>query len=81
LLEGEQRRKGGRICSMYFIYLHENKTMKLVENFSEGGKGLGRMMDGLNLTKVYCKHICKCHNGSPLSPYHECMLSYIAIFC
>jgi hypothetical protein len=22
--------------------------------------------EGMNLTKIYCKHLCKCHNVSPI---------------
>jgi hypothetical protein len=28
------------------------------------------MIEGVNLIKIYCKHICKCHNESPLYIYH-----------
>jgi hypothetical protein len=24
------------------------------------------MMEGVNLIKIYCKYICKCHNVSPV---------------
>jgi hypothetical protein len=27
-------------------------------------------MEGVNLIKVYCKHICKCHNVSPVQLLH-----------
>jgi hypothetical protein len=27
---------------------------------------LRRMMEGMNLTKIYCKHSCKCHNVPPV---------------
>jgi hypothetical protein len=26
------------------------------------GEGIRRKMEGVNLTKIYCKHFCKCHN-------------------
>jgi uncharacterized protein YktA (UPF0223 family) len=38
--------------------MFENKTMKLVEIFYEVGKDRRRMMEGMNLTKIHCKHIC-----------------------
>jgi hypothetical protein len=28
-------------------------------------EGRGRMMVGMNLTKVHCKHIWKCHHETP----------------
>jgi hypothetical protein len=28
------------------------------------------MMKGVNLIKIYCKHICKCHNVSALYNYY-----------
>jgi hypothetical protein len=51
---------------MYFAYVYENRTMKPVEivlRSREGGSG--RMMEEINLIKIYHKHICKCHNESP----------------
>jgi hypothetical protein len=27
-------------------------------------------MEGVNLIKIYCKHICKCHSASPLYNYY-----------
>jgi hypothetical protein len=51
---------------MYFVFIYENRRMKLgdiVLRSGEGGKG--RKMEGLNLTKICYKHICKCHNVSP----------------
>jgi hypothetical protein len=52
---------------MYFIYLYENRTMKPAENVLRSEEvGGGGTMEGVNLTKVYCKHICKCHNETPL---------------
>jgi methylphosphotriester-DNA--protein-cysteine methyltransferase len=51
---------------MYFVSIYENRRMKSVEivlRREEGGRG--RMMEGVNLTKIYCKHICKYHNVSP----------------
>jgi hypothetical protein len=28
--------------------------------------GSGRMIEGVNLIKIYCKHICEYHNEIPL---------------
>jgi hypothetical protein len=59
--------EGEWIWSMYFIYLYENRTMKPAENVLRSEEvGGGGTMEGVNLTKVYCKHICKCHNETPL---------------
>jgi hypothetical protein len=27
-------------------------------------------MEGVNLIKIHCKHICKCHNVSPHTTYY-----------
>jgi hypothetical protein len=35
----------------------------------KGGEGWGRMIEGVNLTKIYCKHTCKCHSVSPVQPF------------
>jgi hypothetical protein len=48
---------------MSFLYLHENRTMKPVEIvLKRGAGGWGKILEGVNLIKIYCKHICKCHN-------------------
>jgi predicted DNA-binding antitoxin AbrB/MazE fold protein len=49
------------------MYLYENGTMKPVEIvlISEGN-GCGRMMEGVNLTKVHYKYVWKCHNETPV---------------
>jgi hypothetical protein len=31
-----------------------------------GGGGERRMMEGVNLTNIYCKHFCKCYNIPPV---------------
>jgi hypothetical protein len=57
--EGE----GVQIWSVYFIYLFANRTMNPVEIvLRRGYKERGRMMEGLSLTQIHCKHIWKCHN-------------------
>jgi hypothetical protein len=47
------------IWSMYFVYVYENRT-------TEGRRGARENAGGMNLIKIYCKHICKCHNETPL---------------
>jgi hypothetical protein len=44
----------------------KNRTMKPVKVLLRrwGGR-FGRMMESMNLTKVHCKHIWKCHNEAP----------------
>jgi hypothetical protein len=43
---------------LYIIY--ERRTMKSVEIILRRIEvGRGRMMEGVNLIKIYCKHICK----------------------
>jgi hypothetical protein len=50
-------------------YTHKKKKKKCVEIvLRRGERGRGRMMEGLTLIKVHCKHICKCHNET--SPYN-----------
>jgi hypothetical protein len=57
---------------MWFVYIHENRRMKPVEIvLRRGEEGRGRMMEGVNLTEIHCKHICK---------YHSVSL-YITIIC
>jgi hypothetical protein len=61
--EGE----GGQISLLYFIYWYKNRIMKPVEIvFRKEEEVWGRMMMGLNITKVHYKHIWKCHNETPL---------------
>jgi hypothetical protein len=52
---------------VHFISIYENRRMKLVEIVVKGrGKeGRGQTMEGVNLSYIYCKHICKYHNVSP----------------
>jgi hypothetical protein len=65
--------KGGRIKSTYFIGLYENRAMKFTEIILRRGR---RMMKGMKLTKVHCKHIWKCNNGIPYTTnicYSQCL--------
>jgi hypothetical protein len=58
---------------MYFVSMYENRRTKTVEIVlwrREGGGG--RMMEGVNLTKIYYKHICKYHHVSP--PVHNILI-------
>jgi hypothetical protein len=51
---------------MYFVSIYEYRRMKPVEIVLRKEEGRrGRMTDGVNLTKIYCKHIHKYHNISP----------------
>jgi hypothetical protein len=29
------------------------------------------MMEGVNLSKIYCKHFCKCHSVYPVQQLHD----------
>jgi hypothetical protein len=43
---------------MCFVFIYENRRMKPVEIvLRRGEEGRGRMMEGVNLAKIYCKHI------------------------
>jgi hypothetical protein len=37
------------------------KSVEIVLTIGEGGR---RMMEGVSLTKIHCKHVCKYHNES-----------------
>jgi hypothetical protein len=48
-----------------FVFVYENKRMKLVEIVLERWSGVKReKMEGINLTKIYCKNLCKYQNVS-----------------
>jgi hypothetical protein len=48
---------------MHFIYLYGTRMMKPDEIVLRSGeKGRRRMMEVVNLIKIYFKHICRCHN-------------------
>jgi hypothetical protein len=48
---------------MYFVSINENRRMKPIEIVPRSGGGRrGKMIEGMNPTKIYCKHICKYHN-------------------
>jgi hypothetical protein len=51
---------------VYVALIYENRRMKPVEIVL--GRGVGereRTMEGVNLTNLYYKHICKYHHASP----------------
>jgi hypothetical protein len=48
---------------MYFVLIYENRRMKSVEIVLKGGGEEGE--DAESESKIYCKHIHKCHNVSP----------------
>jgi hypothetical protein len=45
--------------------LYSCMKMKPIEIILRKGKGMRENNGGVNLIKIYCKHICKCHNVSP----------------
>jgi hypothetical protein len=48
--------------------MYENGTMRPIETILQsGGGGIKENDGGVNLTKIYCKHFCKCYNGPPQS--------------
>jgi hypothetical protein len=45
------------------VLMNKNGKMRLIESILRmGGGRKRRMMEGVNLTKIPCKHFCKCHN-------------------
>jgi hypothetical protein len=44
---------------------YENRTMKPVEIVLRREKELREKDGEVNLIKIHCKHICKCHNEFP----------------
>jgi hypothetical protein len=54
-----------------FVFIFENRTNSVEIVLRSGKERRGRRMEGVNLIKIYCKHIYKCHNVSPL--YNYCM--------
>jgi hypothetical protein len=54
-----------------FCIMYEDRKMKPIEVVLRRGKGWwGWTMEQMKLIKIYCKHICKCHNISPLYNYY-----------
>jgi hypothetical protein len=53
----------------YYILMKIEK-LRLVETILRmEERGYRRMMEGINLTKIYCKHFCECHNVLPVKQY------------
>jgi hypothetical protein len=52
--------------------MYENGKMRSVETILRiGGRGIKEDDGGVNLTKIYCKHICKCHYVCPVQQYYD----------
>jgi hypothetical protein len=47
---------------MYFVSINENKRMKPVESVLRREEGERENDGGVTVTKIYYKHLCKCHN-------------------
>jgi hypothetical protein len=63
--EKNEEDEGGWICMLCFVYSYENRTMMLVEIVLwRRRRESGKMIEGVNLTKVNYKHIWKCQNES-----------------
>jgi hypothetical protein len=65
-------RKGQMRCIwwMCFVSIYENRRMKpvavvLLRTTKKRRGGRRRMMEGINPTRIYCKHIHKYHNVFP----------------
>jgi hypothetical protein len=55
-----------RITFNRAIALYLSKITDYSKNFIDGGGETRRMMEGMNLTMIYCKHFYKCHNVPPV---------------
>jgi hypothetical protein len=59
----QERVKVDEHGGMHFVFMCENRAMKLVRIvLRKGAEGQGRTMEGMYLTKVYCKHKGKCYD-------------------
>jgi hypothetical protein len=55
----------------YYVLMYENGKMRPVETIpGMGGRGIKDDDGGVNLTKIYCKHFCTCHNVPPAPQYN-----------
>jgi hypothetical protein len=44
------------------LFIYENGTMRPTETSEKGGGlKIKEKDEGVNLTKIYCNHFCKCH--------------------
>jgi hypothetical protein len=57
---------GGQIQWIYFVFVCENRTMKPTKIVLSGE----RKKEGVNLIKIYCQYVCKCHNISSMYNYY-----------
>jgi hypothetical protein len=48
------------------FFMYENRTMKAVEIVLRRGKEMRENGRGVSLIKIYCEHMYKRHDGSPL---------------
>jgi hypothetical protein len=46
--------------------MHENRTMKPVDIVLRRGRENKGEKEGVNLIKIYCKHLCKYPNVAPV---------------
>jgi hypothetical protein len=53
---------------VYFVSVYENRRIKPVEIVLRRGERR-RSTEGVNQTKIYCKHICKITMSPPYSYY------------
>jgi hypothetical protein len=52
--------------------MYENGKMRPIETIVRMGGGRIKENDGgVNLTKIYSKHLCKCHNVSPVQQLYD----------
>jgi hypothetical protein len=61
--------KSGWLWWMDFVSIHENRRMKSVVIILRSGRGR-RMMEEVNLTNIYCKHIGKYHSVPPVQLFY-----------
>jgi hypothetical protein len=75
--------EGGVIWWVYFAMCTKTEQWKLEIVLRRGEGGWGRMMEGVNLIKIHYKHMCKCHNETPLYNYmlkkNPCFLYLLSI--
>jgi hypothetical protein len=69
----------GWIWRMYFLPIYENRRMKSVEIVLRNGRD-ERTIEGVNLTKIYCKHISNISVYPPVNYYMLIKLNKILVF-
>jgi hypothetical protein len=60
--EMEKVKEGEWIWWMFFAYVYEDRTMKSVKILLSKEEGMRENDDGMNLSRVHCKHAWKCHS-------------------